>query len=67
MLLLAPLGIGQIDSHGGCFRGRFCLDLLYALALRGLPADQKPTTEIQAGLQRHRISWLSIPGELGGD
>jgi hypothetical protein len=66
MMLLAPLGIGRIDSHGGYFRGRFCLDLLYDLALRGVPADQKPAPEIQAELEQHCISWLSIPREPGG-
>ena len=63
LMLLAPLGIGQIDSHGGYFRGRFCLDLLYGLALRGLPGDQVPPPQIQAGLKQHRISWISIPAD----
>jgi hypothetical protein len=62
LMLLAPLGISRIDSHGGYFRGRFCLDLLYGLALRGVPASQEPSPEIQAGLKRHQISWISIPG-----
>jgi hypothetical protein len=60
LMLLAPLGIGQIDSHGGYFRGRFCLDLLYGLALRGIPASQEPSPQIQAGLKQHRISWISV-------
>jgi hypothetical protein len=63
LMLLAPLGIGQIDSHGGYFRGRFCLDLLYGLALRGVPANQEPSPQIQAGLKEHRISWISIPSD----
>jgi hypothetical protein len=63
LMLLAPLGIGQIDSHGGYFRGRFCLDLLYGLALRGVSDEQAPSAQIQAGLEQHRISWISIPAD----
>ncbi|QVL53334.1 MAG: alpha/beta hydrolase [Cyanobium sp. M30B3] len=66
LMLLAPLGIGQIDSHGGYFRGRFCLDLLYDLALRGVPCDQPPSAQIQQGLKEHRISWISIPSDAAG-
>lgn len=61
LMLLSPFGIGQIDSHGGYFRGRFCLDLLYELALRGVPDDKIRWQEIQAGLKQHCIQWLSIP------
>ena len=56
VLRLAPLRIGQIDSHGGYFRGRFCLDLLYEIALRGIPAEQKRRLEIHAEQKQHRIS-----------
>ncbi len=63
LMLLAPLGIGQIDSHGGYFRGRFCLDLLYELALSGIPDDTDRWQQIQADLKLHRISWISIPSE----
>lgn len=66
LMLLAPLGIGQIDPHGGYFRGPFCMDLLYALALRGLPTEGAPAAEIQAGLEQHRMSWISVrDGEPG--
>ncbi|KMM17823.1 hypothetical protein [Synechococcus sp. GFB01] len=61
LMLLAPLGIGQIDSHGGYFRGRFCMDMLYELALRGVPDQKERWDQIQAGLKQHRISWISIP------
>lgn len=67
MMLLAPLGIGQIDSHGGYFRGRFCLDLLHELALRGIPQDPKRWTQIQDGLEQHRITWISIPSDGSQD
>lgn len=63
LMLLSPLGIGQIDSHGGYFRGRFCLDLLYELALSGVPGDEKRWDEIQAGLKEHCISWIRIPSD----
>jgi hypothetical protein len=63
LMLLSPLGIGKIDSHGGYFRGRFCLDLLYELALRGSPDEKMRWRQIQDGLKKHCISWLSIPGD----
>ncbi|MEB3157346.1 MAG: hypothetical protein VKO26_07930 [Cyanobacteriota bacterium] len=60
LMLLAPLGLSQIDSHGGYFRG-FCLDLLYDLALQGLPDNKEPSAAIQEGLKKHQISWIHIP------
>ena len=60
LMLLAPLGIGQIDSHGGYFRGRFCSHLIDELALRGLNGNQAPSPQIQAGLKKHRISWITV-------
>lgn len=60
LMLLSPLGLSQIDSHGGYFRG-FCLDLLYALALQGLPDNKEPSAAIQDGLKKHQISWIHIP------
>ena len=63
LMLLAPLGIGQIDSHGGYFRGRFCMNLLYELALQGIPRDPQRWTQIRDGLGQHRITWISIPTE----
>lgn len=60
LMLLAPLGIGQIDSHGGYFRGRFCANLIYELALRGIGDNQTPSPQIQADLKKHRISWITV-------
>lgn len=63
LMLLAGTGISKIDSHGGYFSGRFCLDLLYSLALLGDHDSDEPSARIKAGLQQYRLSWLFIPGE----
>ena len=57
------LGIGKIDSHGGYFRGKFCLNLLYALALYGEDAArEKLVTSAKLGwnplLEKHQIAWI---------
>ena len=57
------LGIGQIDSHGGYFRGKFCLDLLYALALYKKEIAQGKL-EVGYGakwsqlLREYQIAWI---------
>lgn len=48
------------------FRGPFCMDLLYALALRGLSTDGAPAAEIQADPAPHRMSWIGN-GDGAGD
>jgi hypothetical protein len=56
------LKIGQMDSHGGYFRGQFCLSLLYALALY----DQKTAQQKLCGapenwdrqLKLYQIAWV---------
>lgn len=63
LMLLGSLGLSEVDGHGGYFGGKFCLDLLYELALRGNPGNAEPSAVIQAGLQKHHISWISIAGE----
>jgi hypothetical protein len=63
LMLLSPLGIGNIDSHGGYFRGRYCLDLLYELALRGVPNDSVRYHKLQDELKKHSISWITIPSD----
>ena len=63
LMLLSPLGIGNIDSHGGYFRGRYCLDLLYELALRGVPNDNVRYHKLQDELKKHSISWITIPSD----
>ncbi|MBE9191129.1 alpha/beta hydrolase [Gloeocapsopsis crepidinum LEGE 06123] len=49
------LGIGQIDSHGGYFRGKFCLDLIYLVALSG-KAKLPPNLNME--LKKHQIAWI---------
>lgn len=49
------LGIGQIDSHGGYFRGKFCLDLIYLLALSG-KAKLPPNLNME--LKKYQIAWI---------
>ena len=57
------LGIGRIDSHGGYFRGEFCLDLLYALALYGQDSAREKLREKykldwHQLFERHQIAWI---------
>lgn len=57
------LGIGGIDSHGGYFRGKFCLDLLYALALYGEDSTReklkgKDDLDWHQLLQKYQIAWI---------
>ncbi|MEY3928518.1 MAG: hypothetical protein RLZZ516_228 [Cyanobacteriota bacterium] len=63
MMLLGSFGLSKVDGHGGYFGGKFCLDLLYGLALQEQQADAEPSEEIKAGLRAHHISWISIPAE----
>ena len=61
MMLASPLKISKIDSHGGYFQGKFCMNLLYELALYG---DGNPEQELSATdekLRQHQISWIAIP------
>ena len=66
LMLLSPLGIGRIDSHGGYFRGRYCLNLLYELALRGAPNDKVRCHKFQTELKKHSICWIAIPSGNSG-
>jgi len=66
LMLLGSFGLSKVDGHGGYFGGKFCLDLLYGLALQEQQADAEPSEEIKAGLRTHRISWISIPAEGAG-
>jgi len=61
LMVLPRPGTGRIDSHGGYFRGRFCLNLLYTLALYGVPVVGEPGQEIQKGLRKHQIGWIRVP------
>jgi hypothetical protein len=66
------LGIGQIDSHGGYFRGQFCLDLLYALTLYGKDITQaqfekKYDIGWDQQLKKHQIAWIQTSDDEGNN
>lgn len=55
--------VGRIDSHAGYFRGKFCLDLIYDLALCGESKYLKGHREaLKLQLQSARIACLDLPG-----
>jgi hypothetical protein len=57
-------GISQVDSHGGYFKGKFCLDLIYSLALYGKRADQDKCNEKwNQELKNHQIAWVEANDE----
>ncbi|WP_434684035.1 hypothetical protein [Pseudanabaena minima] len=55
-------GISQIDSHGGYFRGEFCRDLIYSLALYGKEKTQKKSQVIEENWEQkfkdHQMAWI---------
>ena len=52
-------GICKVDSHGGYFKGKFCLDLIYSLALYGKSADRDKCNENwKQELENHQIAWV---------
>ena len=66
------LGIGQIDSHGGYFRGQFCLDLIYSLALYGNDLTKEQFEEkYKSGwgqqFQKHQIAWIQTSDDKRGN
>lgn len=62
------LGIGQIDSHGGYFRGKFCLDLLYTLALYGKDRiENEYGTGWDQQIKKHQIAWIQTSVDKGGN
>jgi hypothetical protein len=66
MMLASPLKISKIDCHGGYFQGKFCMNLLYELALYG---DDNPAQELSATdakLRQHQISWIAVPSRPSG-
>jgi len=57
-------GICKVDSHGGYFKGKFCLDLIYSLALYGKKADQDKCNEKwKQELKNHQIAWVEASDE----
>jgi hypothetical protein len=66
------LGIGQIDSHGGYFRGQFCSDLLYSLALYGKDITEnqfetKLGSSWDQQFKKHQIAWILTSDDEGGN
>jgi hypothetical protein len=66
------LGIGQIDSHGGYFRGQFCLEMLYALALYGKDITQaqferKYDMAWEQQLKKHQVAWIETSNDESGN
>jgi hypothetical protein len=66
------LGIGQIDSHGGYFRGQFCLDLLYSLALYGKDItknqfEKKFGTSWDQQFKKYQMAWIQTSDDEGGN
>jgi hypothetical protein len=71
-VVLHAFQVNQLDSHGGYFRGKFCLDLIYGLALNGEESargetDQnnfeelydEPARSFDELLKRKQITWIS--------
>ncbi len=59
----STIGWGGLDSHGGYFRGPFCLNLMYSLLLYGSEHTQQhvfPGFEHQ--LQARQIRWSPLLG-----
>ncbi len=67
LMLASPLKISKIDCHGGYFQGKFCMNLLYELALYG--EGNNPEQELSATdetLRQHQISWIAVPSRPSG-
>lgn len=61
MLIAGSMKIGKIDCHGGCFRGSFCMNLLYELALYGDDNRDRELMATEERLRHHKISWIAVP------
>lgn len=55
-------GIWKLDSHGGYFRGEFCRDLIYSLALYGKKKTQEKSQRRgenwEQKLKDHQMAWI---------
>ncbi|PZV10663.1 MAG: hypothetical protein DCF20_21020 [Pseudanabaena sp.] len=55
-------GISKLDSHGGYFKGEFCRDLIYSLALYGKEKSQKKSQIIEENWEQkfkdHQMAWI---------
>lgn len=61
MLIAGSMKIGKIDCHGGYFRGSFCMNLLYELALYGDDNRDRELMATEERLRHHKISWIAVP------
>ena len=66
LMLASPLKISKIDCHGGYFQGKFCMNLLYELALYGDGNQEKELSATEAKLRQHQISWIAVPSRPSG-
>ena len=65
-MLVGVFQLSRIDGHGGYFQGRYCMNLLYELALYGDDASEKPLNATDEKLRQHQISWIAIPSRPSG-
>ncbi len=66
LMLASPLKISKIDCHGGYFQGKFCMNLLYELALYGEGNQEKELSATDETLRQHQISWIAVPSRPSG-
>ena len=65
-MLAGSLKLSTIDGHGGYFQGKFCMNLLYELALYGDGHSEQPLVGTDDKLRQHQISWIAIPSHQPG-
>ncbi len=59
----STIGWGGLDSHGGYFRGPFCLNLMYSLLLYGSEDTQQHALPgFEQRLQEKQIRWSPLLG-----
>lgn len=56
--ICTAIGIWKLDSHGGYFKGKFCRDLIYSLALYGKEKTQVRGENWEQKLKDHQIAWI---------
>lgn len=62
----SAIGWGGLDSHGGYFRGPFCLNLMYSLLLYGSEdTQQHALAGFEQRLQETQIRWSPLLGIHG--
>ena len=58
--LLNFIGSSGVDSHGGYFQGKFCLGLIYSLALHGEARTRRNIPSLTQQLKELQLTWLTI-------